>query len=65
MKESNELKGPDVEQMKKSIRKYLAKIGAKGGKRSKRALTPEQARAMVKTREVKKATAALRKFISG
>jgi hypothetical protein len=36
------------------IREYLAKIGAKGGKKSKRTLTPEQARAMVKSRERKR-----------
>ncbi len=40
--------------MNKSIKEYLAKIGAKGGKKSKRALTAEQARAMVKAREAKK-----------
>jgi len=36
------------------IKKYLAKIGAKGGKISRRTLTPEQARAMVKAREKKR-----------
>ncbi len=40
--------------MNKTIKEYLAKIGAKGGRRSKRALTAEQARAMVKAREAKK-----------
>ncbi len=40
--------------MNKSIKKYLAKIGAKGGKKSKRALTADQARTMVKAREAKK-----------
>jgi len=41
--------------MKKSeIKKYLAKIGAKGGKTSRRTLTPEQARKMVEAREAKK-----------
>ena len=40
--------------MKKQLREYLAKIGAKGGKKSRRVLTPEQARAMVKARESKK-----------
>lgn len=54
MKEANDLEGPDVEQMKKNIRKYLAKIGAKGGKKSKRTLTANQARAMVKAREAKR-----------
>ena len=33
------------------IKKYLAKIGAKGGSKSRRTLTPEQARAMVAARE--------------
>jgi hypothetical protein len=37
-----------------AIKKYLASIGSKGGKKSKRVLTPEQARAMVKAREAKK-----------
>lgn len=36
------------------IRKYLAKIGSKGGAKSKRVLTPEQARAMVAAREAKR-----------
>ncbi len=40
--------------MNKSVKEYLAKIGAKGGKKSKRALTADQARAMVKAREDKK-----------
>lgn len=33
---------------------YLAEIGRKGGKKSRRKLTPEQARAMVKAREKKR-----------
>jgi hypothetical protein len=37
------------------IRRYLAKIGARGGRRSRRALTPEDARAMVKVREARRA----------
>jgi hypothetical protein len=40
--------------MNKAIKQYLAAIGSKGGKKSKRVLTPEQARAMVKVREAKK-----------
>jgi hypothetical protein len=40
--------------MDKAIREYLAKIGRKGGKKSKRTLTPEQARAMVTARERKR-----------
>lgn len=42
--------------MKKEIKEYLAKIGSKGGKKSRRVLTPEQAREMVKAREAKKKT---------
>jgi hypothetical protein len=38
--------------MNKAIREYFAKIGAKGGKKSKRTLTAEQARAMVRAREL-------------
>lgn len=41
--------------MKKSdLSKYLAKIGSKGGSKSRRTLTPEQARAMVVAREKKR-----------
>jgi hypothetical protein len=40
--------------MEKAIREYMAKIGRKGGKRSKRTLTPEQAKAMVEARERKR-----------
>ncbi len=40
--------------MDKSVREYLRKIGAKGGKKSKRTLTPEQARQMVEARERKR-----------
>lgn len=40
--------------MDKSISNYLAKIGRKGGLKSKRRLTPEQARRMVKVREAKR-----------
>jgi hypothetical protein len=36
------------------IKEYFAKIGAKGGKKSRRTLTPKQARDMVKTREAKR-----------
>jgi len=36
------------------ISEYLAKIGAKGGKKSRRVLTPEQARAMVAARKKKR-----------
>ena len=40
--------------MDKAVKEYLRKIGAKGGKKSKRALTPEQARKMVEARERKR-----------
>ena len=40
--------------MEKDIIKYLSEIGRKGGKKSKRKLTPEQAREMVRIREEKK-----------
>jgi hypothetical protein len=40
--------------MDKVIREFLRKIGAKGGKKSKRTLTPEQARKMVEARERKR-----------
>jgi len=41
--------------MKKSdLSKYFSKLGKKGGKLSRRKLTPEQARAMVKAREKKR-----------
>jgi hypothetical protein len=40
--------------MKKDLREYFAKIGSKGGKKSKRTLTTAQARAMVKAREAKR-----------
>jgi hypothetical protein len=36
------------------IKAYLASIGSKGGKISRRTLTPEQAKAMVRAREKKR-----------
>jgi hypothetical protein len=36
------------------VRKFFQKIGRKGGKKSKRTLTPEQAKAMVIARERKR-----------
>lgn len=36
------------------VREYMSKIGSKGGKKSKRTLTPEQARRMVEAREKKR-----------
>ena len=37
------------------IKRYLAEIGARGGRRSRRRLSPEDARAMVKVREARRA----------
>jgi hypothetical protein len=37
------------------IRSYLATIGARGGRKSRRALDPETARAMVRVREARRA----------
>ena len=41
--------------MDRTIRKYLAAIGRRGGTVSKRALSPEAARAMVSVREARRA----------
>ena len=38
----------------KSLKGLMQKIGSKGGKTSRRVLTPEQARKMVEAREAKK-----------
>jgi hypothetical protein len=40
--------------MNKDIKQYLSQIGKVGGKKSKRKLTPEQAKEMVRIREAKK-----------
>jgi hypothetical protein len=37
------------------VKRYLAEIGARGGRKSRRALSPEQARNMVKVREARRA----------
>jgi hypothetical protein len=37
----------------REISEYMSAIGSKGGRKSKRTLTPEQARAMVEAREKK------------
>lgn len=37
--------------MNPQVKAYLAKIGSKGGSKSKRVLTPEQARDMVKAKK--------------
>lgn len=39
---------------KETTTDYLSKIGRKGGKKSKRKLSPEQAREMVRKREEKR-----------
>ncbi|MCX7978770.1 MAG: hypothetical protein N2578_07175 [Bdellovibrionaceae bacterium] len=41
--------------MDPSVRKYLSEIGRLGGKKSRRTLTSEQASAMVKVREARRA----------
>jgi hypothetical protein len=41
--------------MERSIREYLAEIGRRGGRASRRELSPEQARAMVRVREARRA----------
>ena len=41
--------------MKKSVKSYLAEIGRRGGRKSRRALDPETARAMVRVREARRA----------
>jgi hypothetical protein len=41
--------------MDKAIRDYLAAIGRRGGRASKRQLSPEAARQMVKVREARRA----------
>jgi len=37
------------------VRRYLAEIGSRGGRRSRRALAPETARKMVQLREARRA----------
>jgi len=37
------------------VKRYLAEIGARGGRRSRRVLSPEDARMMVKVREARRA----------
>ena len=38
-----------------TVRRYLATIGAKGGRKSRRTLSPEAARDMVRVREARRA----------
>lgn len=39
----------------KDVRSYLARIGSRGGRKSRRTLDPETARAMVRVREARRA----------
>jgi hypothetical protein len=41
--------------MERSVKAYLADIGRRGGRKSRRALDPETARAMVRVREARRA----------
>jgi hypothetical protein len=41
--------------MNTEVRRYLAEIGRRGGRKSRRRLDPEQARAMVRVREARRA----------
>jgi hypothetical protein len=41
--------------MKTPVRKYLAQIGSRGGRKSRRELDPVQAQAMVRVREARRA----------
>lgn len=41
--------------MKREVRDYLAEIGRRGGRKSRRSLDPETARAMVRLREARRA----------
>jgi hypothetical protein len=41
--------------MNANVRSYLAEIGRRGGRKSRRSLDPEHARAMVRVREARRA----------
>lgn len=41
--------------MKRDLHRYLAEIGRRGGLKSRRRLSPEEARAMVRVREARRA----------
>ncbi len=41
--------------MAETVHQYLSRIGRKGGRKSRRTLTPQQAREMVKVREARRA----------
>jgi Spy/CpxP family protein refolding chaperone len=49
--------------MNKTIREYFAKIGSKGGKKSKRAITPEQQAKMQSARKKRRATRRIKKDV--
>jgi hypothetical protein len=40
--------------MKRAVRSYLAEIGRRGGRKSRRVLAPETAQAMVRVREARR-----------
>jgi hypothetical protein len=44
-----------IARMDPTVRAYLSEIGRKGGKKSRRVLDPEAARAMVRVREARRA----------
>lgn len=50
-----------MKRIPKAVSDYMEAIGSEGGKRSRRTLTPEQAKAMVKARELKRAAGVARK----
>ena len=50
-----------MKRVPKVVSDYMASIGSEGGKCSRRTLTPEQAKAMVKARELKLAAGVARK----
>lgn len=47
-------KSPSAE-LPSAVRSYFAEIGSKGGRRSRRTLTSEQSKAMLKVREARRA----------
>ncbi len=50
--------------MKADLKKYLAKIGSRGGKASRRQITPEQQAAMQEARKAAKAAKKQNKALS-
>jgi Spy/CpxP family protein refolding chaperone len=49
--------------MDDKLREYFAKIGSKGGKKSKRAITPEQQAKMQSARKKRRATRRIKKAV--